>query len=123
MLGCDPGDQDAILAFQQFGRYLKDLLRGFARAENDLWKTFAQRPMRVHLGEPEVGQRRGLERAHNGIATDASRAKLFKQFDGFLRGHGRPRCHTIGTGSRRKNLSDDGDAETDGADSGRDTRG
>ena len=43
--------------------------------------------MRVHLRETKIGDRRGLERLHHMLATDAARAEFFEQLVGFDNGH------------------------------------
>jgi hypothetical protein len=81
------GNQDAVLAFKQFGGDPDDLNRRLAGAEDDLGKSFAQSTVRIDLGETEVGDRRSLKFAEHSVTADAARAKLFQQFDGFRCGH------------------------------------
>ena len=88
MIRGDAGDQNALLAFEQFGGDFQDLFRGFARAEDDFGKTFPQSAMRVHLRKTEIRHGRCLERLENLLAADSARPKLFQEFDCFRRGHG-----------------------------------
>jgi hypothetical protein len=88
VFGLNTGNEDTVVVFEQTAGDFDDLLRRFARAENDFRKAFAQRAMRVHLSEPEVCDRSGLEILQNLLAADAASAELFQQSDGFRRCHG-----------------------------------
>ena len=66
---------------------LNNLFGRLACAEDNFWKTFPQRTVRVHLGKTNIRHRRGLESAQNFFAGDASGAELFQQLSGFGRRH------------------------------------
>jgi hypothetical protein len=87
MFGRDARDEHALFAFQNFCGDVNDLHRRFARAENHFWKTFAQRAVRVHLGEAEIGRGRGLKSAQDFFARDFPGAKFFQQLNGFRSRH------------------------------------
>ena len=87
VFGGDAGHEDALLPRHEFGSDFYDLHGRLARAEDDLRKTFAERTVRVHRRETEVGHRRGLKGVQHLIAADAAGAELFQQFDGFGFGH------------------------------------
>src|SRR6185295_19428871 len=77
--GLDTRDEDAIVMLQQTPGDLQNLLRGFASAENDLREAFPQSPMRIHLREPEVRHRCGLETLQDLFAANASRAEFLEE--------------------------------------------
>ena len=72
---------------QNFRGDFDDLLRRFAAAKNDFGKTLAERAVRVHLREAEVGHGRGLKRAQNLVAAHSARAEFFQQLNRFGNGH------------------------------------
>ena len=83
----DARDENARIGRQNFRGYFDNLLRRFAAAENDFGKTLAERAVRVHLRETEVGDGRGLKCAQDFFARNCSSAELFQQADGFSNGH------------------------------------
>ena len=89
VLAIDARDQEALFALKNSRCNADDLFRRLARTKDDFWKTFAQRPVHIHLRESEVRQRRGLKRAQNAVAADFSGSKFFQQIGGFRRGHER----------------------------------
>ena len=78
VLRADAGDEHVLFEFDEFSGDLHDLHRSFARAVNDFWKALAQRALRVHLREAEVGERRGLKGAEHLLAARVACAELFQ---------------------------------------------
>ncbi len=74
VFGGDAGDEHWLSMLQQFGGDLDDLFRRLARAENHFGKIFAERAVRVHLRETEVGHGRGLK-----CAAEPFRAGFFRR--------------------------------------------
>lgn len=87
VFGRDARDEDPLLVRHQGRCDFHDLNGRLARAKDDFGKAFAQRPVRVHLGEAEIRDRRGLKRMQHLIAAHAAGAKLFEELDGFSRRH------------------------------------
>ena len=85
--GVDAGDQHALLALEELGRDLHDLVRRLAGAEDDFGKPSAQRAVRIHLREAQVRHRRRLESAQHLVAADSARPELLQELDCFRRGH------------------------------------
>ena len=46
--------EDVAAVFAHAAYDLHDLLRGLARAEDRLWKSFSQAPVMIYLGKPEI---------------------------------------------------------------------
>ena len=84
----DAGDEEALLACGKFGRDGGDLSGSLAFAVDDFGEILAQGAMEVHLGEPEIGNGRGLERPHDFLARDLTGAKCLEQRIGFRGRHG-----------------------------------
>ena len=103
----DARDEHALFGRQNFGGDFDHLFRRFARAENDFGKTFAQRAVRVHLRETEVGHRRGLKCAQDFVARTSFRRGIFPAVE-WLQSvvtHDDLRCHRNARHwSRRKKL-------------------
>jgi hypothetical protein len=85
----DTRDEYARFRCQDFRGYFDDLFRRFAAAKNDFGETFAERAVRVHPREAEVGHRCGLERPQDLVAAHSACAELFEKLDGFGGCHGR----------------------------------
>jgi len=83
----DTRDEHARFGGQDFRGNFDDLFRRFAAAENDFGETFAERAVRVHPREAEVGHRCGLERPQDLVAADSARAELFQQLNCFGNSH------------------------------------
>ena len=88
LLRRDARDEDALFVFQEPVSDFQDLLRRLARAEDDFWKTLAQRAVRVHLREAEVGEGRGLEGAQHLVPAGFAGAKFLQQSNCFNGSHG-----------------------------------
>ena len=88
LLRRDARDEDALFVFQEAAGDFQDLLRRFARAEDDFGKTLAQRAVRVHLREAEVGEGRGLEGAQHLVPVGFASAKFLQQTNCFNGSHG-----------------------------------
>ena len=84
----DPGDQHRLFLLQKFGRDFDHLFRRLAGAKNDFGEIFAERAVHVHLGEPQIGHRCGLEGVQDFLLRNFPRAKLFQQLRGFGHCHG-----------------------------------
>ena len=82
------GYQNTLLVLKQLRRDVDDLRGGLAGAENDFRKALAQGPVRIDLGEAEIGYRRGLELSQHIVPADTTGAEFLQQFDSFRRGHG-----------------------------------
>jgi len=95
----DTRDEHARFGRQNIRGYFDDLFRRFAAAENDFGETFAERTVRVHLRETEVGDGRGLKRAQNLVAAHSARAEFFQQLNRFSKRHNQIIC-VWGGGSR-----------------------
>lgn len=87
VFGRDARDEDALLVRHQGRRDFHDLDGRLARAEDHFGKTFAQRPVGVHLGEAEIRHGRGLKRVQHLLAAHAAGAKFFEELNGFSRRH------------------------------------
>ena len=74
----DAGHQDALFVFPQLRCNFDHLRRCLAGAKNDFGKTLPQRPVRVHLRETQIGQRRNLESPHDLGATHSARAEFLQ---------------------------------------------
>ena len=61
VLGGDAGDEHRLAVLQKFGGDFDDLFRRLARAKDHFGEILAQRAVRVHLREAEVGHGRGLK--------------------------------------------------------------
>ena len=83
----DPRDEQALFSFENLAGDLGNLVGSLAFAINNLGEILAQRAMQVHLGKSQISQRRGLESTQNLAGSDAPRAKLLQQSDGFGRCH------------------------------------
>ena len=68
---------------EKLGGNFHNLLGRFAGAENHLWKTFAQRAMRVHLRKTDIGDWRGLERLQDFVTPHAAGAEFFQELNRF----------------------------------------
>jgi len=87
VLGGDAGDEHRLAVLQKFRRDFDNLLRRLARTEDHFGEILAERAVRVHLREAEVGHRRGLKRVQHLLHRNFSGAKLLQQLRGFGRCH------------------------------------
>jgi hypothetical protein len=77
----DSGDQYALLALHQTRCDFQNLFWRFARSKNHFRETFPQRPMRIHVSEPEVRCRCGLKCPQHCVPAYPSGAKFLQQLD------------------------------------------
>ena len=83
MFRSDAGYENTTIVLHQLRGNFHNLHWSFACAKDDLWKTSPQRAMRIHRGETEVRNWRGLKCLKHCFAAGAAGAKLFKQLNGF----------------------------------------
>ena len=81
---------------------LLHLPRRFSRAVNDLWKSFAQCAVRVHLGKAQIGQRCRLKSAQHTRRAGFSGAIILQQLARFLCPHNAGEYTNPSPGHERK---------------------
>jgi hypothetical protein len=100
LIGRQAGDQEALFAGKDCGGDFDNLRACLASGVNDLRKTLAQRPVRIHPGKTEVRHRRrlkGMERRGQGYFA---RAKTLQESDGIGGRHTRTKIHEVSASSR-----------------------
>ena len=87
MLRRDARREHILMMIEKFAGDFQHLLRRLASAKNHLGKTLAQRAMRIHLREPDIRNRRRLERFQYLVTPHAARAEFFQELSRFSNCH------------------------------------
>src|SRR6185437_179972 len=87
MLWRDARRQHILMMLEKFAGDFQHLPRRLASAKNHLGKPFAQCAMRIHLREPDVRNRRRLERFQHLVTPHAARAEFFQELSRFSNCH------------------------------------
>src|SRR3954470_9626955 len=84
VFGGDARHKESFLVTSDARGNGRDLERGFAFAIDDFGEVLTQRPMQIHLSEPEVRYRRSLKRVQDFLHAGFTRAKPLEKVSSFF---------------------------------------